>query len=306
VSRNNTTRPDTITITTANQHNMNGEANGRRMLLNGFTRDELVAKIEELELVLEEFQESSKDLELALEMELQELELANSLLKKTLTKTQAELDETNTKVLSLTRELSECHEARAQENTKTTAQLNHLQQQVISMEITNDNMENHDRILTNKLHLANQLNNELLERIALIESDLEREKSTNVANRLYITNYQNQVKELTEKLDSVLAADESNADESNADESTISISKILRDAPPTDQPLLEPPQQPSPALKMIRSISSDLRYYLNRSQLENNKGGTDDILGFGCGSARPSTPPKAQLTPIAGSPVRKT
>jgi len=273
---------------------MDGESNGRRMLLSELTREELVAKVEELELVLEEFQESSKDLEQALEMELQELELANSTLKKSLTKTQAELDEANTKVLLLTRELSECHEIRSQENTKTTAQLNQLQQQVISMEITNDSMENNDRILTNKLHLANQLNNELLERIALVESDLEREKSANVANRLYITNYQNQVKELTEKLDAALAADES-----TADESTISISKILRDAP-TDMPSPELPQQPSPALKMIRSISSDLRHYLNRSQLE-NKPGTDDILG----SAKPSTPPRALLTPIAGSPVRK-
>ena len=46
----------------------------------------------------------------------------------------------------------------------------------------NDSMENEDRIKTNKYEDQQKFNNHLLEKLALLESDYEREKKLNIEN----------------------------------------------------------------------------------------------------------------------------
>lgn len=175
---------------------------GNRDELNLLSRDELIDRIIDLESILEEFQDSSKELEQALELEIQALETDNRRLQQVYDKYKVELDGCKTKIRDLTQELNDLHDIHAQEIRQYNQQLHELKQQIVSVEISNDNIESNDRILSHKLELSNQFNNELLEKLALLESDLEREKKLNLSNQLYITNYQNQVQELTEKLNS--------------------------------------------------------------------------------------------------------
>jgi chromosome segregation ATPase len=175
---------------------------GNRDELNLLSQDELIDRIIDLESILEEFQDSSKQLEQALEMEIQALETDNCRLKQGYDKCKLELDGCKSKVRDLTQELNDLYDIHVKEIRQYNQQLHELKQQIVSVEISNDNIESNDRILSHKLELSNQFNNELLEKLASIESDLEREKKSNLSNQLYITNYQNQVHELTEKLNS--------------------------------------------------------------------------------------------------------
>ena len=67
----------------------------------------------------------------------------------------------------------------------------------------NDSMENEDRIKTNKYEDQQKFNNHLLEKLALLESDYERERKLNIEKQLYITNYQNQIKDLNRKIETL-------------------------------------------------------------------------------------------------------
>lgn len=169
--------------------------------LEVLSHNELIQRILDLELLLQEFQESSKELELGLEEELVALEADNTKLESALADSRKEVKTCNTKINDLSRELNELHESHANEIKNYTLQMDNLKQQIVSVEISNDNMESNDRLLSHKLELSNQFNNDLLERLALVESDLEREKKANLSNQLYISNYQNQVDELQRKLD---------------------------------------------------------------------------------------------------------
>lgn len=115
------------------------------------SREELIERVVELETVLSEFQESSKELEQLLEEELQDLERANTTLQSTLDKTNEQLLKSNSRIVELTRELNESQEKAAEKAREQEHRLSEIQQQLVTVEISNDSMESNDRILTNKL-----------------------------------------------------------------------------------------------------------------------------------------------------------
>lgn len=196
------------------------------------SKEEIVQKVFELEGELNEFQESSKELEIALEEELQELELKNKALKNLLLEKDKQEVDLKQNIMELQQELVSVHQQHVDRIQEYEEKINHLKKTIVAVEIENDSMESNDRLLTSKLHMASQFNNELLEKIAIIENEYERKKREAIEKQLYISNYQNQVRELTSKithLEEKLKFYENN----EMDSLFLSMKDILSSGPPT-------------------------------------------------------------------------
>ncbi|KAK6456321.1 uncharacterized protein RJT20DRAFT_128176 [Scheffersomyces xylosifermentans] len=199
--------------------------------LEQLSKEELVLRVAELEAVLSEFQESSKELESVLEEELQGLEKANTTLQTALEMSKENLQKANSKVMSLTREINELQETSSFKLKEQDEIITQLKQKLVHVEITNDSMESNDRMLTSKLELANQFNSELLEKLALVENDYERERKAGMEKQLYISNYQNQVKELQQRVEEL---DIHGSEVVEPDSSMLSLGAVLKEGPPIE------------------------------------------------------------------------
>lgn len=176
--------------------------------------------------MLAEFQESSRELERALEEELQAEESRNKQLMLVINDKEAQILRERQKNKRLEAELVEVESKLAAQSKEHEAQLASLRQHLVSVEINNDYMESNDRVLSHKLELANQFNNELLEKMAIVENDLELERRTNLQNQLLMTNYQNEIALLKKKV-----KDDSD-DEGDFESTFLSIKEVLRSGPP--------------------------------------------------------------------------
>jgi len=232
-----------------------------KMVLRDLSQEDLIEKVLELEGALNEFQESSKELEQALEEELQEFEKTTNKLHRSLDSTVDELSQAKTKIISLTQELNNTIEYSSTKLRESEDKITALKQQLVSVEIANDSIENNDRMISDKLELANQFNNELLEKLALLENDLERERKSGVEKLLYISNYQNEVRELTEKVTTL----EANVEE--GDMLVISWREALRDGPRTTSSLgsLKGGMTKSASLKKIHSMTEGVTSFILNS-----------------------------------------
>lgn len=202
--------------------------------LGQLSQEEVVQRVIELESELNEFQESSKELEQALEEELQGLENENSTLREALGTSKKQLQLSKENIASLNKEISDLNETVITKTQEYEKQISSLKQKLVSVEIVNDDMEENDRMLCTKLELAGQFNNELLEKIAIIENDLHREKQTNSQKQLHITNFENSIKEMKGKilsLETKLRFYENNEVESLF----LSMKDILNAGPPSSK-----------------------------------------------------------------------
>lgn len=243
-----------------------------KLVLRDLSREDLIEKVLELEGVLNEFQESSKELEQALEEELQGFEKTNNKLQRNLEACNDELSRAKAKIVSLTSELNHSHEYSTSKLRESDDKITALKQQLVSVEIANDSMENNDRMISDKLELANQFNNELLEKLALVENDLERERKSGVEKQLYISNYQNEVRELTRRLSNL----EGPAAE-DGDTLVISWREALREGPQSTTTTTTPspnttsiPQEhrgmtKSASLKKIHSMTEGVTSFILNS-----------------------------------------
>lgn len=193
----------------------------------GVNNDDVFSRMRELEQELLDFQESSKELEQALEEELQQLETQNSKLSKQVLAKDNKISELNVKMVnltaeinSLTLELGECKKTNEQIISK-------LKLQLVAVEILNEDMVSHDRVLEHKLKLAQQFNNELLEKLALVENDLEIERDINAKHTLTISNLKN-----ASQNKNVPKRDSSYQDETFADGTILDINEMLASEPP--------------------------------------------------------------------------
>lgn len=206
--------------------------------LQTLSKDELIEKVLELEAVLNEFQDSSKELERALEDELLELENTKTQLSEQLDLKKQELAQANTKVINLTSELNNLHESTNTKLYEKDEIIHNLTSQLVKTEIMNDSMENEDRIKTNKYEDQQKFNNHLLEKLALLESDYERERKLNIEKQLYITNYQNQIKDLNRKIETLESQKIENdiqQQQQQADVLMISFKEMLKSTPPPNK-----------------------------------------------------------------------
>ncbi|RCK66234.1 hypothetical protein Cantr_01924 [Candida viswanathii] len=218
--------------------------------LKDLPKEDLIEKILELEAGLSEFQESSKELEKALEDELQELENSNTQLVSKLNAKQEELARANAKLLGLTSEINTLHESTSAKLYEKDEMIHNLTSQLVKTEIINDTMESDDRIKSSKFEVQQRFNNDLLERLAMLESDYERERKLNVEKQLHITNYQNQIKDLQKKIDKL----ENGSDtEHTGDILMLSIREMLKSTPPPNK-IKEWEQQKQSNLKKSDSL----------------------------------------------------
>lgn len=200
------------------------------MTLNSTDDSSLQQRMLELEQELIEFQESSKELEQALEEELRDLETRNASLTKQLEAKDARIQTLVQNLARLTTELNEQLIAAADQNTANETLVAELKHKLVHMEILNDDMLSQDRVLESKYQLATQFNNELLEKIALVENELELERQTNAQNRLTISNLEI---ELLGMLDNKKQSESSEAHlnfQSSSHQSTETHLKMHRDS----------------------------------------------------------------------------
>lgn len=149
----------------------------------------------ELEKELAEFQDSSKELEQALEEELRVLETQATTLTAQIQAKDAKIRSLTETVAQLNLEINEQSTRSVEEAAEYEKKISDLKHKLIHMEILNDDMVSRDRVLESKLLLATQFNDELLEKIAMVENELELERQANARHRLTITNLETEKSE---------------------------------------------------------------------------------------------------------------
>ena len=149
-----------------------------------------------------------------------------------LTTKQEELVKANAKILDLSSELNSLHESTSTRLYEKDEMIHNLTSQLVKTEILNDTMENDDRIKSSKFEVQQKFNNDLLEKLAMLESDYERERKLNVEKQLHILNYQNQIKDLQKKIDKL---ENKMENEQTGDILMLSIREMLRSTPPPNK-----------------------------------------------------------------------
>lgn len=200
--------------------------------LQRLSKAEIVQRMLDLEAELNEFQASSRDLEQALEDELQTLELRNSALMRALASKEEQLLASSKQNQALAAEIDDLNVTLTKKTRLQDDELRRLQQQLVLVEISNDAMELHDRVLSSRLEVATQFNNELLEKVALVENDLELERKLALEARLHISNYQNNVRELNNKVAALEARLQASEAPQDPDGTVLSMRDILSSGPP--------------------------------------------------------------------------
>lgn len=168
--------------------------------LSNWTKDEIVQRVLELEDELSEFQESSKELEKALEDELQTLEATNHKLTGKINERDDQLRQLLLENRRLKLQLNSMNDQVNNKKLEYETEVRNLKQQLVEVEIANDNMESNDRFIQNKLDHLSSFNLELIEKIALLENDLHLEKKSNIEKDLFIINYENTITDLNNKI----------------------------------------------------------------------------------------------------------
>lgn len=148
--------------------------------LQALSKEELIQKVLESEAILNEFQESSKDLEKALEDELQQLESTNLNLENQVIDLKKQLLASRQQNLDQGKDLDELQDLLLSKDQEIAG----LQQKIVTIEISNASMESQDRIMLSKYEVQQAFNNELLEKLAMLEDELDRVKKQNTEKQL--------------------------------------------------------------------------------------------------------------------------
>ena len=227
-------------------------------------------RVQELEQDLVEFQESSKELEQALEEELRDLESRNAVLASHIQEKDDKIVSLAQNAARLTAELNEQSAAAAEQAAASEKTIAELKRKLVHMEILNEDMLSQDRVLENKYHLSTQFNNELLEKLALMENELELERRVNAQNRLLTYN---QVRETRHDVggrprsvqgpsavDHVRKAVQRSASKSGARESFVAGAKADETMLDIAEMLTKEPRNgtlpPSESLKLLHELNS--------------------------------------------------
>lgn len=174
--------------------------------LSKWTKDEIVQRVLDLEYELTEFQESSKELEKALEEELQTLEANSDKLSNDLKQRDAKIQQLTNDNRDLKLQLNLLDDQINNKKLEYETEVRTLKQQIVDIEIANDNMESNDRLIQNKLDGLSSFNLELIEKIAMMENDIHLERKSNIEKDLFIINYENTISDLKNQIVKLEAA----------------------------------------------------------------------------------------------------
>lgn len=172
------------------------EPNGAGALIYNLPKEDIIARVLELEKELQDFQESSKELEQALEEELADLEQTKKDLEAKIENKTKQLSESTKREQELRSELLQLNESFNKQTADYKREILRLKERLINIEISNDNMLEIERLLSHKVEMSDQTSNDLLEKVALLENDLERERSISMQRQLNLTNSENKIIEL--------------------------------------------------------------------------------------------------------------
>lgn len=234
--------------------------------LQALSKEELIQKVLESEAILNEFQESSKDLEKALEDELQQLESTNLNLENQVIDLKKQLLASRQQNLDQGKDLDELQDLLLSKDQEIAG----LQQKIVTIEISNASMESQDRIMLSKYEVQQAFNNELLEKLAMLEDELDRVKKQNTEKQLHITNYKIQISDLQETIKQLEAEQHKDGDTLFVNMMDVLKStpppNVLRDLTNTSQSKMKK----SDSLQKLKNLTRDLDIFLGKNnRLEN-------------------------------------
>ncbi|KAF5209075.1 hypothetical protein E0198_004350 [Clavispora lusitaniae] len=239
--------------------------------------EEIYRRMLEVEQELIEFQESSKELEQTLEDELRELESQNDLLLAQVRAKDAKISELSHTVIRLNKELATVSAESAARDKENKDIIADLKKTLVAMEISNDDMASRDRVLEQKLSLANQFNNELLEKIALTENDLEMEREANARHQLTISNMQNTAN-TGNTTSSRIKRDSTYQDFSMAEGTILDINEMLATEPPVPVKQRSMPRSDSlHKMQQLHSMSDILLHKVGEMNLALKSPSTTEV-----------------------------
>lgn len=168
--------------------------------LENLSHEQALEQVRELTLELREFERSSRELEDAMELELEELGKDKERLIKQNSDKDAIIADQKKKIILLEQEMMIMMEKNNQTVTHLETQLALKSKNLIDVEILNDKLENGERILKNEVQGLEDRYNELLERHVLLQGELSDQTHKLNHERLLNTNNKSQITELENKV----------------------------------------------------------------------------------------------------------
>ncbi|KAG4305748.1 hypothetical protein PORY_000658 [Pneumocystis oryctolagi] len=144
---------------------------------------ELELALMEARSALDDFQITSKELEDALEQELEHTEKQYQILKKKNTLLQMEIEQWKNKYEQYRKQSTESMLAMQQEVETLRESHKHIKSKVVDLELSNDAMENKERIIQSSFDDLGTKYNKILEKNALLEAELDAQKSLDIDNQ---------------------------------------------------------------------------------------------------------------------------
>ncbi|GMM38941.1 hypothetical protein DASC09_062800 [Saccharomycopsis crataegensis] len=158
-------------------------------------------QIQQLENELSDFQQSSYELEQELEKELNDLETRKQELEEALESKRKEAENWKAKYVRLESEFNNVTSRNEDKFKNYKKELQSVRSKLVNIEILNDNIEQNERILSINLNDLETKYNDSLERIALLESEINYKDEALLKEKLDNQNTQNQFNELKGEID---------------------------------------------------------------------------------------------------------
>ncbi|ODV98633.1 hypothetical protein PACTADRAFT_48353 [Pachysolen tannophilus NRRL Y-2460] len=169
-------------------------------LMDELSYEEAVKEVVSLRRELQEFENSSKELEDALELEIQDLNNERNKLRTNLQMKNEELNDSKKKIMALENELMQLSSKNNDLICKYEQDISQKKSKLIQFEIESDNLETDTRILNSKLQTQQEINNELLEKNIILQYEISEINHTLNNEKLENSNNQIKINELLNKI----------------------------------------------------------------------------------------------------------
>lgn len=181
---------------------------------SGLRYETALKQINELETELSEFQQSSYELEQELEKELNSLEEKKKKLEAQLAEKQRQVDSWKQKYVALEHDFGELSHKNEEKFKNYKLELKSVRSKLINIEIMNDNIEQNERMLGINLDEIETKYNDSLEKIALLESEVDYKDEMLLKERLNHQNTKTQLLEWKSRSDGTMRPAKERAEES--------------------------------------------------------------------------------------------
>lgn len=224
-------------------------------------REELIAKLQEADNVIISL-DATLDEAIRHEEEAAKLEQQLASANRDLVTLKREHETALAKIYSLTKEKNHMVETHQNEVGQLNNEIRQLRHQLVLVETINVDFETHDRLLEDKLTTATEFNNELLEKIAMLELEVERDRRRFTEQQLQMTDYQIETRELRKQVRQFEEERKLYVNEGDPDMLLVLIARVLDEGPPLPQFAQDGFGKLGRRKSMVKSISQDVHAYL--------------------------------------------